>query len=166
MGFDGYGPSQVPRPPKGTTQEGFLADIARRQRIDDRRMDDAAGTSEVASRTPATQITTGTLNGSGVGSASYVVPNVGTSITWVHAVADVSCDASGDDAELWVYFSGSGAQGHDGYGKQPPTALGRAAVGAATASKCTPGTTVALNLYCPIEAGESFTVTFHASPAR
>lgn len=166
MGFDGYGPSQVPRPAKPVEPSGFFADLARRQRIDDRRLTDATGVAKVAARTASTQISTGTLNGSGIGSASYTVPDVGTSVVWVQAVALVSGITSGDDAELWVYFSGSGVQGNHGHAKQPPVGLGLQVVGAATAARATTGATIALNLYCPIEAGETFTVTFHASPAR
>lgn len=167
MGFDAFGPSQVPRPPKPVDTSSFLSEVARRQRIDDRGIAiNASSVAAVAARTPSTQISTGTLNGSGIGSATFVVPALGASVSWVHAVAKVDCAASGDDAELWVNFSGSGIQGHFDYGKQPPSSLGLQAVGASTGGRATPGTTIALNVYCPIEAGESFTVTFYASPAR
>lgn len=166
MGFDGYGPSQVPRPAKPVEPTGFLADLARRQRNDDRRLDDASGVAEVAARTATTQISTGTLNGSGIGSASFTVPDVGTTVVWVQAVALVSGITSGDDAELWVHFSGSGIQGSFAYGKQPSAVIGLGAVGATVAGRASVGATIALNLACPIEPSESFTATFHASPAR
>jgi hypothetical protein len=166
MGFDAFGPTQVPRPSQQTDTSSFFADLARKQRADDRAIGDTTGLARIADRTPSSQISTGTLDGSGIGSASYVVPSLGASFTWVQMVADVSCALSGDDAELWISVSGASTQNHEGYGKQPPVGLGTQAVGAITASRVAPGATISLGLYCPIEAGESYTVTFSASPSR
>lgn len=159
MGFDTWGPDRRPRPPKPSTANTVTADLAKRQRADDRRIPGAGTNSRAQDFGTFAIDSTLVLDGSGYGSSTWTLPTAHKRYAW-HAQVNVDVDA-GTDADLWVQLADGGIPAM-GYGKQPPSGL--AYVGAGGTLITAGGTGVGVYIDCPLAAGASATVQFSCYP--
>jgi len=74
MGFDTWGPDRKPRPPKPSTANTVTADLAKRQRADDRRIPGARTNSRAQDFGTFAVESTLVLDGSGYGSSTWTLP--------------------------------------------------------------------------------------------
>ena len=114
MGWDDWGSVRKPRPPKPKTAGDVTADLAKRQRADDRRLPGAGTNSRAKDFGTFAFDSTLVLDGSGYGSSSWTLP---TSHARYGVVASIGIGANDGD-ECYGDLG-------DGTNNQPGYAIGR-----------------------------------------
>ena len=113
MGFDTWGPDRKPRPPKPSTANTVTADLAKRQRADDRRIPGAGTNSRAKDFGTYAIDSTLVLDGSGYGESTWTLP---TSHARYGLVASALIGAAdGDECFGDLSDGGSGSSSAAGY---------------------------------------------------
>lgn len=154
MGFDTWGPDRKPRPPKPSTANTVTADLAKRQRADDRRIPGAGTNSRAKDFGTFAVDSTLVLDGSGYGSSTWTLPTAHKRYAVVASAQILAND--GDEC-----YGDLG----DGVRTQSAYAIGRSG-GTETGFTChmvtTGGNTVTLNVISTASA--AVTVQFSCYP--